>query len=115
MSDLDTLAVLWTRGDKEFAEEMAFMYTLNAKKHGWWENVRLIVWGPSSPLLAEDDDLQELLAEMDEEGVVLEACRACAENYGVAEDLADLGITVEYMGEPLTEYLKDESTKVVEF
>lgn len=115
MTDLDTLAVLWTRGDKEFAEEMAFMYALNAKKHGWWENVRLIVWGPSAPLLAEDHDLQELLAEMNDEGVVLEACRACAENYGVAEDLEDLGITVEYMGEPLTEYLKDESTRVVEF
>lgn len=115
MTDLDTLAVLWTRGDKEFAEEMAFMYALNAKKHGWWENVRLIVWGPSAPLLAGDDDLQELQGEMQEEGVGLEACRACAENYGVADDLENLGITVEYMGEPLTEYLKDESTKVVEF
>ncbi|MFQ3293639.1 MAG: hypothetical protein ACI8VE_000702, partial [Natrialbaceae archaeon] len=44
----------------------------------------------------------------------LEACRACAEDYGVAEDLEDLGIAVEYMGDPLTNYLKDESTKVVE-
>ncbi|MFQ3294803.1 MAG: hypothetical protein ACI8VE_001884, partial [Natrialbaceae archaeon] len=112
MSDLDTLAVLWTRGDKEFAEEMAFMYTLNAKKRDWWENVRLIVWGPSAGLLAGDDDLQEWVGQMAAEGVVLEACRACAEDYGVAEDLEDLGIAVEYMGDPLTNYLKDESTKV---
>ncbi|MEF8773566.1 MAG: DsrE family protein [Halobacteriales archaeon] len=115
MSELDTLAVLWTRGDKEFAEEMAFLYTLNAAKRDWWETVRLIVWGPSAPLLAEDDDLQDLLAEMAEAGVELEACRACAENYGVAEDLEALGISVVYMGEPLTEYFKDDSTKVAEF
>jgi hypothetical protein len=115
MSDLDTLAVLWTRGDKEFAMEMAFMYTLNAKKRGWWENVRLIVWGPSAPLLADDVDLQTLLSKMESEGVELEACRACAEHYEVDEDLEELGVDVRYMGEPMTEYLKDESTKVVEY
>ena len=115
MAEPDTLAVLWTRGDKEFAEEMAFMYTLNAAKAGWWEHVRLIVWGPSAPLLAGDEDLRGLVKAMQSAGVETEACRACAENYGVAEDLEDLGIDVRYMGEPLTEYLKDESTKVVEY
>jgi hypothetical protein len=115
MTDLDTLAVLWTRDDKEFAEEMAFMYTLNSAKAGWWENVRLVVWGPSAPLLAEDDDLRGMVKAMQSAGVETEACRACAESYGVAEDLEDLGINVRYMGEPMTEYLKDDSTKVVEY
>ena len=91
------------------------MYTLNAKRRDWWENVRLVVWGPSAPLLVEDEDLQETVAAMAEEGVVLEACRACAEDYGVADELEALGVDVTYMGEPLTEYLKDETTKVVEF
>ncbi len=115
MAEPDTLTVLWTRGDKEFAEEMAFMYTLNAAKRDWWEEVRLIVWGPSAPLLARDDDLRGLLKAMQSAGVETEACRACAESYGVAEDLEDLGIEVRYMGEPLTGYLKDGSTKVVEY
>ena len=110
----DTLAVLWTREDKAFAEEMAFMYTLNAARFEWWETVKLIVWGPSAPLLAEDDDLQETVSEMQEEGIEIEACRACAEDFGVAADLEALAIDVRYMGEPLTEYLKDGSTKVLE-
>jgi hypothetical protein len=114
METADTLAVLWTRGDKEFAEEMAFLYTLNAARQDWWENVTLIVWGPSAPLLANDQDLQETVAEMQAVGVEVEACQACAEDFGVAADLEELGIDVRYMGEPLTAYLKGESTKVLE-
>ena len=110
----ESLSVLWTRGEKEFAEEMAFIYTLNAAKKEWWDAVTLIVWGPSAPLLADDTELQETVAEMQDEGVDVEACRACAEDYGVAESLEDLGIDVRYMGEPLTEALKDESTDVLE-
>lgn len=110
----ESLAVLWTRGEKEFAEEMAFLYTLNAAKQDWWDAVTLTVWGPSAPLLAEDVDLQERVFEMQKEGASVEACRSCAEDYGVAEDLEALGIDVRYMGQPLTEYLKDESTTVLE-
>lgn len=40
----DKLIVLWTSGDKEVALNMVFMYTLNAKKKGWWDEVGLIVW-----------------------------------------------------------------------
>ncbi len=114
MTDPETLVVLWTRGEKEFAEEMAFLYTLNAAKRGWWGTVTLIVWGSSTPLLANDEDLQETLDEMQEEGIEVEACRACAEDFGVADELEAMGIDVRYMGEPLTNYLKDESTKVLE-
>ena len=110
----DSLVVLWTRGDKEFAEEMAFMYTLNAAKYGWWDAVTLIVWGPSAPLLAEDEDLQATVSEMQDEGIAVEACRACAEDFGVEEDLEAMDIDVRYMGEALTDYLKDESTKLLE-
>jgi hypothetical protein len=44
-------------------------------------------------------------------GVVLEACKACSDRYGVSgtlDRLVDrLGIDVKYMGIPLTEYLKE--------
>lgn len=110
----DSLVVLWTREDKSFAAEMAFMYTLNAARHGWWDAVTLVVWGPSAPLLAQDAELQETLVEMQAAGVEVEACRACAEDFGVAADLEAMDIDVRYMGEPLTASLKDPSTKVLE-
>jgi hypothetical protein len=103
----ESLVVLWTSGDRDVALNMVFMYTFNAKRRNWWNDVRLIVWEPSSKLLAEDVELQMEVSKMREAGVILEACKACADRYGVSDDLAQLGIDVRYMGVPLTEYLKE--------
>jgi hypothetical protein len=56
----EKLVVLWTSGDPEVAKKMVFMYTYNAKKHGWWEDITLVVWGPSAKLLAEDKEWQRV-------------------------------------------------------
>jgi hypothetical protein len=101
------LMVLWTSGDREVALKMVFMYTFNAKKRGWWDQVRFVVWGPSSKLLSEDPELQKGIKEMLEAGVEIQACKACADMYGVSDKLSDLGIEVKYMGVPLTNMLKD--------
>ena len=88
---------------------MVFMYGLNAKLKGWWKEVNLIVWGPSSRLLTEDRELQEELAKMKEAGVELQACRRCAELYGVDRQLEEMGIEVIFMGVPLTEKIKEDA------
>jgi len=102
------LAVLWTSGDPEVATRVAFMYTLNAKRQGWFDQVTLIVWGPSAKLLAEDGELQGAVKSMAREGIELLACKACAESYGVVDQLGALGVEVKYMGQPLTEMLKGD-------
>ena len=106
--DADHLVVLWTSGDRDVALKMVFMYTFNAKKRGWWKDVTFIVWGPSSRLLSEDAELQEGIARMKEAGIVLEACKACADQYGVSGSLSEMGIDVKYMGVPLTEYIRQK-------
>ena len=63
------LAVLWTSGDPEVAEKMVFMYTLNAKKQGWFDEVVLIVWGPSAKLLSENKMLREYVKKMQDAGI----------------------------------------------
>ncbi len=100
------LMVLWTSGDREVALKMVFMYTLNAKKRGWWDQIRFVIWGPSSKLLSEDRELQEEIRKMEEAGVELLACKACADQYGVSDKLEELRIDVKYMGVPMTEMLK---------
>jgi hypothetical protein len=107
LSKEDSLVVIWTSGDREVALNMVFMYTHNAKRRGWWDDVRLIVWGPSSKLLSEDEELQNKIEEMKKSGVLLEACKACADNYGVSQCLEELGINVYYIGEKLTQYIKE--------
>lgn len=110
----DELAVLWTSGDREVALKMAFMYTLNSKRFNWgWKNVTLVVWGPSSKLLAADTELQEYVSRMKEAGVKLLACKKCSDMYGVSDNLRRLDIEVKYMGKPLTDYLRNDNCRVI--
>lgn len=110
-----TLNILWTSGDVEVAKNMAFMYTLNAKIHGWFEDITFIIWGPSSKLLASNEDLQMQIKKFIDVGINVRACKACADSYHVSDTLENLGISVEYMGQPLTEMIKDSSQKLITF
>jgi hypothetical protein len=110
----DQLVVLWTSCDREVALKMAFMYTLNSKRFNWgWKGVTLIVWGPSSKLLAQDKELQEHIIDMKEAGIKLQACKKCSDLYGVTDDLKRLGIEVKYLGKTLTNYLRDDNYRVI--
>lgn len=101
------LAVLWTSGDPEVAEKVCFMYTNNAKKQGWFDEVVLIVWGPSAKLLTENKMLQDYIKTMQQSGVKIEACYYCADMYGVVNKLKAMDIDVKGMGIPLSNYLKE--------
>ena len=102
----EKLAVLWVSGDRDVAEKSCLMYTHAAQRNGWFDEVVLIIWGSSSRLLAGDKDLQEKIKAMQKDGVIIEACIACANMLGVTEELKEMGIDVKGMGMPLTNYLK---------
>lgn len=109
------LVVLWTTGEKDVFTKMLHIYVLNAKKQGWFQDITLIVWGPSAKLLAEDEEMQEMVKQLIDTGVVLEACIWCTNQYQVTEDLKAIGIDVKGMGVPLTKYIKDSKKKVLVF
>lgn len=110
--DANELLVVWTSDDPDVAVRMVFMYTTNAKKHGWWENVTMLVWGPSQKLLTESDVLKEKITEMLDAGVRVVACKACADSYPVTEHLEDLGVEVFYTGEFLTDWIKSDGAVI---
>jgi len=113
-SEKQQLAVVWTSSDPEVAEKVCFMYTQNARLKGWFDEVVLVVWGPSAKLLSENKVLQDRVKLMIADGVKVEACVACANMYGVADQLTAMGIEVKPMGPVLTVYLK-ENWKVLTF
>jgi hypothetical protein len=106
MSSVNKLTVLWTTDDLVTCLDMVFMYAANAKKFGWFEEVTLVIWGPSAVLAAENPVVQQHLKEMAELGVTLSACKACADRHEVSKQLEALGIEVKYWGVGLTEVLK---------
>lgn len=100
------VAIIWAARDREVALNLAFMYGKNARLKGWWPKVTLVIWGPSAELITQDPGLQAELKAMAEAGVELKACRACADRYGVSQQLEALGVEVIYTGQLLTNWLK---------
>jgi len=109
------LMVVWTSADPDVADKICLMYTHAAKAYGWFAEVKLVVWGPSQRLLAGDPSIQAKVKAMQEDGVVVEACIACARKLELVEQLEALGIEVKGMGVPLTEALKDPDTQVLTY
>ncbi len=99
------LNVLWTTAEKDVAMRMIFIYLMDAKSMGWYDEIDLIIWGPSARLVAEDDQVQKELDFIMQSGINVEACEGCTQAYGVSDKLRSLGINVRFMGEPLTKIL----------
>lgn len=100
------LYILWTSKDVETFDEMVFMYALNGKKHKWWDEVTVVIWGASARLTGEDEVVQLKIKELIDGGVKVEACKACADDLGVSAKLDSLGVEVKYWGQPLTQVIK---------
>ena len=73
----------------------------------WWDAVTVIIWGATAKLVAENDLIQTKIKIAQQAGVQFSACKACAEQLGVADSLVDLGIEVLYWGDGLTAILKN--------
>ena len=108
MNENKHLYVLWTNDNLITAEKMVFMYTINSLIKGWWEKVTLIVWGATTKLVGENKDIQAKIKEAQDAGVHVTACKACADQLGVSDELEKLGIEVIYWGVPLTEILTND-------
>lgn len=106
--DPSKLLILWSSGDKDVAYMVALIYPKVAKKGGMWDRIRIIIWGPSAKLLADDPAMFPLIKTLQKEGVEILACRWCADQYGVSKKLEALGVRVDYMAEPLTKMLKSD-------
>lgn len=99
--------ILWVNDNPQTAHTMVFMYATNAKIQGWFDEVEIIIWGPTAKLVAEDETIQERIEFAKHAGVIVKACISCANMFGVTEKLKALDLEVAPMGEPLTNILKE--------
>ncbi len=105
---MEKVNILWTNDHPDLATTMVFMYAVNAKIRNWFDEVTVIIWGPTAKLVAENEDIQDEIRKAQENGVHVMACISCASMYGVEEKLKSLGLEVKGMGIPLTEILKSD-------
>jgi hypothetical protein len=104
---MDKINILWTTDNKDTVFNMLIMYAINSKTNKWWQDVNVIIWGASAKLAGTDAKVQTEIIEMINQGVTIEACKDCCDSFGVTAVLTKIGINVRYMGEPLTDYIKN--------
>ena len=99
--------VVVSSGDKEVILEPGFLYPLNAVKKNWMDEVKVIIFGPSEKVVADDLEIQGQVAELKAVGVEVIACKWCADRWNITEKLEAAGIKVEYVGSIMSQLLKD--------
>jgi len=90
------------------------MWSLNALKYGWVEDLEVAFFGPSERLIAESDPLvMDALSKLRDAGKEPVACRRIAENSGFLKELEGK-VRVEYIG-PMIGKLLDEGYTPITF
>ena len=110
----DKLLIIWSSSDVEVAKKMVLLYSSVILPRGYWDEAHLMIWGPSSKLLAENSELQEMVKNIAKTGVALSTCVVCTDDYGVTEQLHKLGVEPIHTGELMTNALKND-WKVITF
>ncbi len=105
---MDKLNILWTTTNKDNIFNVISMYSITSMKQGLWDKIRIIVWGGSVKLLAEDIQVQTVVNEMLNAGVDIVVCNTCSDRYDVTEKILSLGLKVEYMKESFTNLIKQD-------
>jgi hypothetical protein len=111
---MNKLLIVWSSGEIEVAKKMVLLYSSVILPRGYWDQAHLMIWGPSAKLVAENEELQEMVAKIKETGVKLSVCVVCSDDYGVTKQLEAMGVEAIHTGELLTEALKTD-WKVITF
>ena len=114
MKSRNKLLIVWTTEEVEVAKKMVLLYGSVILPRGYWDEAHLMIWGPSSRVLAQNSELQAMLKTVQESGVETSACVVCTDDYGVSAKLEELGVRTIHTGEFLTQALQND-WKVVTF
>ena len=89
------------------------MFAVNALKNGWLNDVRMFIFGPAQGLVLEDAELQNLLQEYQRMEKPAVACKFIADRDAISDGIAALGLRVEYIGEMISDLIKEGYTPMV--
>jgi len=105
---MNKLLIVWSTSEIEVAKKMILLYGSVILPRNYWDEAHIMIWGPSAKLLAENVELQEMVAKVQATGVKFSCCVVCSDDYGVTEKLSSLGIDMTHTGEMLTESLQSD-------
>jgi hypothetical protein len=69
--------------------------------------VKLFLFGPAQDLFLEDEDLQNYIMEYQSMDQTAIACKFISERDEKSQQLSSLGVTVDYVGKKISDFIKD--------
>jgi hypothetical protein len=99
------LLIIIATGDREKALT-AMMYSNNAITKGGFEDVKILFFGPSEQLVAEDDEIKCRARDL-AAATECYACKAISDRGSISDDFDKIGVKVEYVGTIISGFLKD--------
>jgi hypothetical protein len=103
----DKVCVIISSRDRDVIK-WALRYARRNVECKFLEDVKVIALGPSEKVITEDLELQELIKDIQAQGQVVRACKACSDEEGISDKLVALGFEVEYVGETISKLIKDD-------
>lgn len=83
--------IIWTFDNPGTFKFMVSKLALDTLTQKGCERVQITLWGPTTRLVAEQEQVQRGIRELMDAGVYVVACRASAEEYKVVERLEAFG------------------------
>ncbi|BAB60520.1 hypothetical protein [Thermoplasma volcanium GSS1] len=111
------LAVIISSGKNEKEKVLTALTFANvAKKNKLFDDVKLILFGPSERLVAENDkDVMKLLDDFNSLGEKPLACQVVANNFNIIDDLQKAqNIKIERVG-PIIKELSEKNYEIMTF
>ena len=90
----------------------ALMYARNTIAYKWLDDVKVMFFGPSEKLLAEDAEIAAEASAIADVGEAI-ACKFLSDRDGTSKTISDLRVNVEYVGTIIADLLKDGYTPMV--
>lgn len=82
------------------------MYAVNALRNKWMDEVKLFFFGPAEKLLLSDEELRQTVEEFNAMKEQPVACKFIAEKENTDKQLSELGVSVEYVSKPISDFIK---------
>jgi len=101
-----TKVLIWLASGDRDKLLPGLLWGVNAKRNGWMDEVRFVVFGDSEKLLMEDSELFSMVQEV--HGSTF--CRHVAEREGNVEMLEEMGADLVYVGKPIADAIKQGFT-----
>ena len=82
------------------------MYAVNAQKHKWVDDIKVIFFGPFENLLCEDEEVIKAASNLlDYETPI--ACKFLSDRDGISDKLEKLGVNVDYVGTIISGFIEE--------